>query len=165
VFVESRGFRPEHFVPTGGKSPRPHDAVAALLVHEDGRYIMQLRDSKPEIFYPAHWGCFGGAVDPGETPVDALRRELREEIMLDMPVATRFTQFDFDFSALGYSRVYRIYFEVKVSDAVFERFVLREGQDLQAFRGEDLLVKRRVTPYDAFAVWMHMSRQQALSTR
>jgi len=48
---------------------------------------------------------------------------------------------------------------------VFERFVLREGQDVQAFRGEDLLVTRRVTPYDAFAVWMHMSREQSLSNR
>jgi 8-oxo-dGTP pyrophosphatase MutT (NUDIX family) len=139
--------------------------VAALLVHEDGRYIMQLRDSKPEIFYPGHWGCFGGAVDPGETPEDALRRELREEIQFDMPRSTRFTQFDFDFSPLGYSKVYRIYFEVKVSDAAFRRFNLREGEDVQAFRGENLLVTRRVTPYDAFAVWMHMSRQQSLSAR
>ena len=165
AFVESRGFRPQHFVPAGGRSPRPCDAVAALLVHEDGRYVMQLRDSKPEIFYPGHWGCFGGAVEAGETPVDALRRELREEIQFDMPGATRFTQFDFDFSPLGYSKVYRIYFEVKVSDAAFRRFVLREGQDVQAFLGEDLLVTRRVTPYDAFAVWMHMSRRQSPSNR
>jgi len=165
VFVESHGFRPEYFVPIPGKSPRPCDAVAALLVHEDGRYIMQLRDSKPEIFYPGHWGCFGGAVEPGETPVDALRRELREEIQFDMPGATRFTQFDFDFSPLGYSKVYRIYFEVKVPEAAFRRFILREGEDLEAFRGENLLVTRRVTPYDAFAVWMHMSRPQSLSTR
>ena len=163
-FVESRGFRSEHFVPTRGQSPRPHDAVAALLVHEDGRYIMQLRDSKPEIFYPGHWGCFGGAVESGETPVDALRRELREEILFEMTGANRFTQFDFDFSPLGYAKVYRIYFEVKVPDAAFRRFVLREGEDLKAFHGENLLVTRRVTPYDAFAIWMHMNRQQSLST-
>ncbi len=163
AFVESRGFRPQLFVPAGGCSPRPHDAVAALLVHEDGSYIMQLRDSKPEIFYPGHWGCFGGAVDSGETAEDALRRELREEIQFDMTGATRFTRFDFDFSPLGYSKVYRVYFEVKVSDAAFRRFVLREGADVQAFRGDKLLVTRRVTPYDAFAIWMHMSRPQSLS--
>ena len=81
-----------------------------------------------------------------------------------MTGATRFTRFDFDFSQLGYSKVYRVYFEVKVSDAAFTRFVLREGADVQAFRGDRLLVTRRVTPYDAFAVWMHMSRPQSLST-
>src|SRR3977135_2870496 len=162
AFVESRGFRPQHFVPAGGRSPLPWQAVAALLAHEDGRYVMQLRDSKPEIFYPGHWGCFGGAGEAGEAPVDALRRELREEIQFDMPGATRFTQFDFDFSPLGYSKVYRIYFEVKVPDAAYRRFILREGEDLDAFRGENLLVTRRVTPYDAFAVWMHMSRPRPL---
>jgi ADP-ribose pyrophosphatase YjhB (NUDIX family) len=160
AFVESEGFRPEHFVPSG-RAPRPQDAVAGLLLHEDGRYIMQLRDSKAEIFYPSHWGCFGGAVEIGETPVDALGRELREEIGFEMPAAARFTQFDFDFGALGYAKVFRIYFEVRVPDAAFKTFVLGEGVDVQAFRGEELLATRRVTPYDAFAVWMHMNRRPA----
>ena len=53
--------------------------VAALLVLDDGRYVMQLRDAIPRIFYPGHWGCFGGAVEAGEEPEQALRRELAEE--------------------------------------------------------------------------------------
>jgi 8-oxo-dGTP pyrophosphatase MutT (NUDIX family) len=59
---------------------RPASAVAALLQLADGRYVMQLRDSNPGIFYPDHWGCFGGAVDAGEEPVAALVRELAEEL-------------------------------------------------------------------------------------
>ena len=59
---------------------RPAHAVAALLQLSDGRYLMQLRDSNPDIFYPEHWGCFGGAVDPGEAPTAALVRELKEEL-------------------------------------------------------------------------------------
>ena len=43
----------------------PVDAVAAILVDEDGRYVMQHRDAYPHIFYPDHWGCFGGAVESG----------------------------------------------------------------------------------------------------
>jgi len=137
---------------------RPCDAVAALLVHEDGRYIMQLRDEKEEIFYPGHWGCFGGAVEPGEDPAEALRRELREELEFDMRAASRFTQFDFDFAPLGHARVYRVFFEVRVPDDAFRRFVLHEGADMQAFDGAELLAHRRVTPYDAFALWIHMFR-------
>src|SRR5262249_32847766 len=56
------------------KSPmlRPADAAAALIQLPDGRYLLQLRDARPDIFYPDHWGCFGGAIDPGETPESAL---------------------------------------------------------------------------------------------
>ena len=134
---------------------RPSDAVAALLLHEDGRYIMQLRDAKEEIFYPGHWGCFGGAVEQGEEPAAALRRELREELELEVEGASRFTRFDFDFGALGQGVMYRVYYQVVVPERAFRACVLREGAELKALAVTDLLAKERVVPYDAFAIWMH----------
>jgi len=139
---------------------KPADAVAALLVLEDGRYVMQLRDALPNIFYPNHWGCFGGAVDAGERALDALKRELREELEYQIDEASEFTRFDFDFTRLGQPRVSRVYFEVRVPQGEFARFVLHEGADVQALEGPDLLVGRQVTPYDAFAVWMHLSKRR-----
>ena len=139
---------------------RPADAVAALLVLEDGRYIMQLRDAIPNIFYPDHWGCFGGAVDHGEDPLEALKRELREELEYAVESVTEFTRFEFDFSRLGQPRVYRVYFEVRVTAQAFGRLVLHEGAAFAAIPGDELLLERTVTPYDAFAVWMHMSRHR-----
>jgi len=138
--------------------PRPMNAVAALLVLQDGRYVMQLRDAVPGIFYPGHWGCFGGGVEAGESPLDALHRELREELEFQVGQAQQFSRFEFDFSPLGYFNVFRIYFEVPVSESEFGRFVLREGAELRAFQGQDLLAGYKVTPYDAFAIWMHLSR-------
>ena len=143
-----------------GPALRPAHAAVAILLHEDGRYIMQLRDAKVEIFYPAHWGCFGGAIDPGEDAVEALRRELREELEFRLHEATRFTQFEFDFGARGLGKVTRAYYEVRVPDSAFKRFVLHEGQAVQAFSAPDLLANHRVTPYDAFAVWMHAIRSR-----
>jgi len=145
---------------SGRPALRPSNAVAALLVHEDGRYIMQLRDAKDGIFYPGHWGCFGGAVEVGEDPVEALRRELREELEFEMAGASRFTQFDFDLSPLGHGKIYRIYYAVSVPDAAFRRFVLHEGADCKAFDGSELLGNQRVTPYDAFALWIHVFRSK-----
>ena len=139
---------------------RPADAVAALLVHEDGRYIMQLRDAKPGIFYPGHWGCFGGAVEAGEDTADAMRRELNEELEYASGALHRFTQFDFDFAPLGHPRVYRLYFETTVRDDAYRRFVLHEGAAVRAFDGAELLSQHRVTPYDAFAIWMHLYRRR-----
>jgi 8-oxo-dGTP pyrophosphatase MutT (NUDIX family) len=140
--------------------PVPSDAVAALLVLDDGSYVMQLRDDTPGIFYPAHWGCFGGAIERNETPELALKRELREELEFDVGAARRFTRFDFDFASHGYGSVTRIYFEVEVPRRAFGNFVLHEGVEFRAIGGEELLGAARVTPYDAFAVWMHMNRRR-----
>jgi 8-oxo-dGTP pyrophosphatase MutT (NUDIX family) len=134
----------------------PADAVAALLVRCDGCYAMQLRDPVPNIFYPHHWGCFGGAIDEGESALEALRRELREELEFEVESATQFTRFDFDFTPLGHRQMYRVYYEVPVSDTAWGRLSLHEGSELRAFRGPDLLLEHKVVPYDAFALWMHL---------
>lgn len=55
-------------------------AVALAMLHRDGRWLMQLRDDIPAIVAPGCWGLFGGHLDPGETPEQAVRRELLEEI-------------------------------------------------------------------------------------
>lgn len=134
---------------------QPVDAAAAILLDEGGRYLLQHRDRKPQIFYPDHWGCFGGAVEAGESPAEALRRELREELELESkPEQYKlFTRFDFDFSPLGKSKVYRIYYEVRVSQP--SRLRLHEGQALGYFAADELFALPRVTPYDSFALWMH----------
>jgi len=136
------------------------DAVAALIVLEDGRYVMQLRDAIPDIFYPDHWGCFGGAVDQGENPVQALSRELLEELDFEVADAKEFIRFDFDFTNLGQKKVYRIYYEIPVSAKSYARFILREGAQLNAFSGAEILCGPRVIPYDAFAIWLHMRRSR-----
>ena len=146
--------------PAPAARPVPSDAVAALLILEDGSYVMQLRDDIPGIFFPAHWGCFGGAIDKDESPELALKRELREELEFEVGAARRFTRFDFDFAPHGYGSVTRIYFEVQVPRAAFGSFVLHEGVKYRAMTGEAVLAERKVTPYDAFAVWMHMTRNR-----
>lgn len=54
--------------------------VAIAILHQSDRFLMQLRDDIPTIRYPGHWAFFGGHLDPGENPMDGMKRELREEI-------------------------------------------------------------------------------------
>ncbi|MBF6600940.1 MAG: NUDIX domain-containing protein [Dehalococcoidia bacterium] len=56
------------------------EVAVALIVAEDGRLLLQLRDDAPGRAAPGRWGFVGGRVEPGERPADALLRELREEL-------------------------------------------------------------------------------------
>ena len=58
--------------------------AAALLFDRDGRLLIYLRDDKPTIPFSNHWDLFGGHVEPGETPEQALVREIKEEIGVDL---------------------------------------------------------------------------------
>jgi 8-oxo-dGTP pyrophosphatase MutT (NUDIX family) len=138
---------------------RGDDAVAAIITVEDGRYLMQLRDDIPRIFYPGHWGCFGGAVGAGEGVLDALQRELAEELEMPARVAEEFVRLDFDLRKLGQKQCFRTYYEIKVTEADVSRFTLHEGADMRLFAPTELF-DARLTPYDSFALWLHFARRR-----
>jgi 8-oxo-dGTP diphosphatase len=56
--------------------------VAIAILYQGNRVLFQLRDRKPDIVFPGHWGLFGGHLEPGESPEVAVYRELQEEIGL-----------------------------------------------------------------------------------
>ena len=123
----------------------PGNAVAAILTVDDGRYLMQLRDIKSDIFIPGHWGCFGGAIEPGESELETLSRELQEELghSIDTAKAAYFTRLHFDFGFAGHGTISRTYFEIRIAVELIPRLVLGEGQDMRLLSLSALL---RVRP-------------------
>ncbi len=140
----------------------PQHAAVALVVVDGSRYLMQLRDQKAGIYFPGHWGVFGGAIDPGETSEEALARELAEELSLPVQKARYFTEISIDFSYCGASRVNRRYYEVHIGSEAVDGLVLGEGQALGVFPAAELLAMPRIVPYDAMAIWMHATRPGAM---
>jgi len=134
------------------------DAVAAIICVEGDGYLMQLRDPRPDIWYPDNWGLFGGAIDPGESPLEALRRELEEELELQVAEAEFFARIDFDLGGIGLPRYHRSYYQVPITRALEARLVLHEGSAKRVFRGPEILRQPNVTPYDAFALFLHHER-------
>ncbi len=54
--------------------------TVVIILHQNNKILMQLRDDNPMISYPGNWGFFGGNVEPGEEPMRCAKRELNEEI-------------------------------------------------------------------------------------
>jgi 8-oxo-dGTP pyrophosphatase MutT (NUDIX family) len=142
---------------------RLSDAVAAIIVIPGQGYLMQHRDPFPNIFYPGHWGLFGGASEDGEDQITALKRELREELGLspDHIAPERFLnirfQLEFDVGAL----VNRLYYTFEITPETVAELRLTEGAGMAVLDWRDALdPSRPVTPYDSFALWIHHNRDR-----
>jgi 8-oxo-dGTP pyrophosphatase MutT (NUDIX family) len=143
----------------GDRNLVPSNAVVGLIVVDDERYLLQLRSQKSGIFYPGHWGLFGGAVDDGESANQALVRELREELGIKVSDARYFTEFSFDFGFCGHGRVWRRYYKILVTAYTTETMVLGEGSEMRAFTAREILGLPRLVPYDAFAIWLDATQR------
>lgn len=55
-----------------------------LFVDPAARVLLRLRDDRPNLPYPGQWDLVGGAVEFRETIREAARREVAEEIGLDV---------------------------------------------------------------------------------
>jgi mutator protein MutT len=60
--------------------------VGVVIYNRHGEILLQQRDDKPGLPYAGHWTFFGGAVEAGETPEEAIIRELQEELELSLPL-------------------------------------------------------------------------------
>ncbi len=101
---------------------KPIKHVAIAILTQANQYLMQLRDPIPGIVYPGHWGMFGGHLDEGETPQEAIWRELAEEICHTPSALTLFCE-DRDVSVIRHV----FYGDLTVPIGALD---LKEGWDL-----------------------------------
>jgi 8-oxo-dGTP diphosphatase len=63
----------------------PMEVVAALIYRDDRLLVCQRRETDS---FPLKWEFPGGKVEKGEGPLGALRRELREELGIEVQSAS-----------------------------------------------------------------------------
>jgi 8-oxo-dGTP pyrophosphatase MutT (NUDIX family) len=144
-------------------SLRPSDAVAAIIVVPGQGYLMQHRDPIPNIFYPGHWGLFGGASEEGEDEITALKRELHEELALPSEniAPVRFLNFRFQFEFGAGAVVHRHYYTLNIAPENVSELRLAEGAGMAVLDWREALDPNRlVTPYDSFALWVHHNQDR-----
>jgi 8-oxo-dGTP diphosphatase len=145
--------------PTTSFSFDPSHAAAALIVVDGDRFLLQHRDDIAGILYPGCWGCFGGARDAGESAEEALRRELKEELNLDIDCAEYFTAVNYDFNFCGKGMTLREYYTVPIAAGALDALVLGEGQGMAAMTSQQVFALPNVIPFDLFAIWLYANRE------
>jgi 8-oxo-dGTP pyrophosphatase MutT (NUDIX family) len=104
---------------------------AHAILTQGPRYVLQLRDKKPDISASGQWSLFGGTVAPGESPYATIRREIFEELSL------RPRRFDYLWTQVFWGEFERApvrlwLFEANVDDC-WHAHELHEGRRAQVF--------------------------------
>lgn len=71
-----------------------HIHVVAAVIEWDGKILCMQRGATPFDYTSYHWEFPGGKIEPGETPQEALRRELIEEMDLAVEVGEHIATVD-----------------------------------------------------------------------
>ncbi len=103
--------------------------VAGVILYREGTALLQHRDDRPGLPYAGWWAVFGGHVESSETPEEGARREIREELELDLTGPLRLV-----YHEVAGDRE-RFFFAAPLEVPV-ERLTLREGQGM-ALLGPD----------------------------
>ena len=75
------------------------NVVCAIIVHE-GKILGTQRGYGD---FAGGWEFPGGKIEPGELPEDAVRRELKEELDIEVEVGQRFDTVEYDYPAFHLS--------------------------------------------------------------
>jgi 8-oxo-dGTP diphosphatase len=116
--------------------------ISQIIFENDrGEFLLYLRDGKPGIPFPHHWDLFGGHIEEGESPGEALVREVKEELDYDLKEYIFFREY-LCLEGDAYPNIKYIY-TGKINLPLNE-LTLLEGEKLQYFKERDI-------PYVNFA--------------
>ena len=108
--------------------------VVVCLIYRNKRLLLQLRDKK-NIIYPGKWGFFGGDVKIGETHLQAVKREMFEELNIKNFKHLRFMKFFFDTKTNSFFFIYIL----RLSENIFQK----EGADFAFFTNYQFFKKKK----------------------
>ena len=120
--------------------------VSAAVIYRSGQVLLTQRRKIDA--HPLKWEFPGGKIDPGESPQQALVRELREELQIDATVSSELARYQYEYA--GGKRVYLIFFTVRhfvgqPTNCVFNQICwvgLRDLETLDFLEGDLVFVRR-----------------------
>ena len=68
--------------------------AVGIITNSQGEFLLQKKDSGHKIV-PLYWTFFGGGVEDGESPEEAFRREIQEELSVKLEDIVLFKTYNF----------------------------------------------------------------------
>jgi 8-oxo-dGTP diphosphatase len=96
--------------------------VVAAILERDGNVLIGRR--QPEQSHPLKWEFPGGKVEPGETPEQALARELEEELSIGNAAGIEITRYQYQYS--GKDPIVLIFFRIQSYSGVPQNLIFHE---------------------------------------
>src|ERR1700722_5765574 len=124
--------------PTNPADIKQHFA-GAFLVTKSGKVVGQHRDDKPDVDNPGKVSSFGGTVEPNETPIEAVWREVVEE-ETNLKIAKNDIVHlvdDIAWRKLTGEWEVRHFFYVYIEDSALNNLKIYEGQGWSYISGPD----------------------------
>ncbi|GHJ16599.1 NUDIX hydrolase [Micromonospora sp. AKA38] len=131
-----------------------YDVALVLLVDPAGAILMQHRDGNAPVS-PYRWSLPGGSIEPGETPEQAARRELREETGLTAGDLRLLCSGPRPYEE-GFPHTVTVYVFRGTTDARQEDVVLGEGQAM-VFVPRDQVLDRELAVGTAKVLSLHLA--------
>ena len=137
-------------------------SCAAIITIGLEQIVLQLRDENPSIFFPGYFGLFGGGIEPGERPLEAIVREVAEELSITFD-PRRFEhmavmEFSCSYFCDGMVRR-RFFFTLDIEEDELEKMQLCEGQSIGVFSLYRLPEPQSIVPTDLMPLMMFAAKQ------
>ncbi|HBG25963.1 MAG: hypothetical protein A2Y10_13865 [Planctomycetes bacterium GWF2_41_51] len=114
--------------------------VGIVIENPIGEFLFQLRDNRLGLPHPNKWSLFGGGIEYGENPVQAILREVKEELGFNL--IARELRLLFKKESKREKR-YVFYYKLKEMPM---KFKLNEGQKYEFLRFRNILFKKNFVP-------------------
>ncbi|HLO84512.1 MAG TPA: NUDIX domain-containing protein [Nostocaceae cyanobacterium] len=111
-----------------------------IIINSQQQVLLVLRDNKSSIPFPNTWALLGGGIEENESPEAAIRRELIEEIELDLEEVNFFKSYFWEEcdEHIFWTRL----------DLDISQIKLHEGQRLAYFNRKELKELEFASHYD-----------------
>ncbi len=133
------------------------NCAGIIIENSKGEILLQLRDEKVKNF-PNHWVLLGGASENGESPEQTVKREIKEEIGIELDDLEHFK--DFSYGPFNQSFFY------KKIDLNLSEITLMEGKEIRFCSKKDILslkfgfnIREVVKSFLSSSKWMKREKQ------